>query len=109
MLKQLYFKDFEVLYCHFRKFINSLIQGYLPGLALKLFLVVVPWILMLMSKVEGFVSLSSLERRAASKYFIFLVISVFFGSILTGSASQQLSKMVHEPPTRYKNILISTI
>ncbi|MBA0617903.1 hypothetical protein Godav_027315 [Gossypium davidsonii] len=47
------------------KFIKSFIQGFLPGIALKIFLLFLPTILMMMSKFEGFISLSALERRSA--------------------------------------------
>ncbi|KAG0493016.1 hypothetical protein HPP92_006414 [Vanilla planifolia] len=51
---------------------------------------------MLMSKFEGFVSLSSLERRAASKYYLFLLINVFLVSIVAGTALQQLHTFIHQ-------------
>ncbi|XP_019434074.1 PREDICTED: calcium permeable stress-gated cation channel 1-like [Lupinus angustifolius] len=78
------------------KFIKSLIQGFLPGIALKLFLIFLPTILMIMSKFEGFISLSGLERRAATRYYIFQFINVFLGSIITGTAFQQLDKFIHQ-------------
>ncbi|KAF0927884.1 hypothetical protein E2562_036803 [Oryza meyeriana var. granulata] len=70
--------------------IKSFIQGFLPGIALKVFLILLPTILMFMSKFEGLISQSSLERRSASKYYIFLFFNVFLGSIITGSALDQL-------------------
>ncbi|XP_016901840.2 calcium permeable stress-gated cation channel 1 isoform X2 [Cucumis melo] len=78
------------------KFIKSVIQGFLPGIALKIFLIFLPSILMLLSKFEGFISRSSLERRSASKYYIFLFVNVFLGSIITGTAFQQLNKFLHQ-------------
>ncbi|CAK7351483.1 unnamed protein product [Dovyalis caffra] len=78
------------------KFIKSVIQGFLPGIALKLFLMFLPTILMFMSKFEGFVSLSSLERRSATRYYIFLIINVFLGSILTGAAFEQLNSFIKQ-------------
>ncbi|KAM3406098.1 hypothetical protein ACQJBY_000250 [Aegilops geniculata] len=75
--------------------IKSFIQGFLPGLALKIFLIVLPTILMYMSQFEGLISQSSLERRTASKYFIFLFFNVFLGSIVTGSALEQLDTYLH--------------
>ncbi|XP_020087233.1 CSC1-like protein At4g02900 isoform X3 [Ananas comosus] len=42
--------------------VKSLIQGFLPGIALKVFLILLPTILMTMSKIEGFTALSALER-----------------------------------------------
>lgn len=86
-------------YC--RKSIKSLVQGILPGIALKIFLVLLPIILMIMSKIEGFTSLSSLDRRSASKYHLFLLVSVFIGSIATGVALGQLKTLLNQSPTEY--------
>lgn len=77
-------------------FIKSVIQGFLPGIALKLFLIFLPAILMLMSKFEGFNSLSSLERRSASRYYLFNFVNVFLGSIIAGSAFEQLDTFIHQ-------------
>ncbi|AQK92675.1 Calcium permeable stress-gated cation channel 1 [Zea mays] len=76
-------------------FIKSFIQGFLPGIALKIFLIVLPTILMFMSKFEGLISQSSLERRSASKYYIFLFFNVFLGSVIAGSALEQLKTYLH--------------
>ncbi|GAB2258367.1 hypothetical protein Droror1_Dr00014527 [Drosera rotundifolia] len=81
------------------KFIKSFLQGFVPGLALKLFLYFLPSLLMLMSKVEGHVAYSSLERRAASKYYYFMLVNVFLGSIVTGTAFQQLHAFLHQSPS----------
>uniref|UniRef100_A0A1D1YAY3 Putative membrane protein C2G11.09 n=1 Tax=Anthurium amnicola TaxID=1678845 RepID=A0A1D1YAY3_9ARAE len=78
------------------KFIKSFIQGVLPGIALKIFLILLPTILMAMSKFEGLVSISSLERRSASKYYLFLLVNVFLGSIITGTAFEQLNTFIHQ-------------
>ncbi|KAK7839631.1 calcium permeable stress-gated cation channel 1 [Quercus suber] len=77
-------------------FIKSIIQGFLPGIALKLFLIFLPAILMIMSKFEGFNSLSSLERRSASRYYLFNFVNVFLGSIIAGSAFDQLNTFIHQ-------------
>ncbi|KAG8365386.1 hypothetical protein BUALT_Bualt18G0099300 [Buddleja alternifolia] len=77
-------------------FIKSVIQGFLPGIALKLFLIVLPSILMMMSKFEGFLSISSLERRAASRYYIFNFFNVFLVSVIAGTAFQQLNTFLHQ-------------
>eukprot|EP00268_Persea_americana_P033293 TRINITY_DN32985_c0_g1_i3.p1 TRINITY_DN32985_c0_g1~~TRINITY_DN32985_c0_g1_i3.p1 ORF type:complete len:470 (+),score=59.27 TRINITY_DN32985_c0_g1_i3:1811-3220(+) len=82
------------------KVIKSIIQGFLPGLALKIFLYILPTVLMIMSKVEGYLSLSELERRAAAKYYYFMLVNVFLGSIVTGTAFEQLHAFLHQPPTQ---------
>ncbi|KAL4180901.1 hypothetical protein AMTRI_Chr12g268420 [Amborella trichopoda] len=84
-----------------KKFIKSLIQGVLPGLALKIFLILLPTILMLMSKFEGYIAVSILERRAAAKYYLFQLVNVFLGSIIAGTAFQQLHTFIHQPANQY--------
>ncbi|KAI5076553.1 hypothetical protein GOP47_0008618 [Adiantum capillus-veneris] len=91
------------------KFVSSFLQGFLPGLALKIFLLLLPTLLMFMSKIEGYTSFSSLERRSAGKYFIFLVVTVFFGSIFTGTASQQLSNFVNESPSEIPSTIGNSV
>ncbi|KAJ4829129.1 hypothetical protein Tsubulata_011814 [Turnera subulata] len=82
-----------------RETVSSLIQGFLPGIALKIFLIILPTLLMTMSKIEGFASLSSLDRRSASKYHLFLLVNVFLGSIITGTALQQLKSFLNQSAT----------
>ncbi|TKY70253.1 CSC protein [Spatholobus suberectus] len=72
------------------KFIKSFLQGFLPGLALKIFLYILPTVLMIMSKIEGYIALSILERKTAAKYYYFMLVNVFLGSIVTGTAFEQL-------------------
>ncbi|KAE9586515.1 putative calcium-dependent channel, 7TM region phosphate [Lupinus albus] len=82
-------------------FVKSFVQGFLPGIVLKLFLIFLPTILMTMSKFEGFESISSLERRSASRYYIFCFVNIFLGNILTGTAFQQLDSFIHQPANQY--------
>ncbi|XP_059436486.1 CSC1-like protein At4g02900 [Corylus avellana] len=77
--------------------VKSFIQGFLPGIALKIFLVLLPTVLMTMSKIEGFISLSSLEKRSASKYHLFILVNVFLGSLIAGTALQQLKQFIEAP------------
>lgn len=73
-----------------RKTIKSFIQGFLPGIALKIFLILLPTILMIMSKFEGFLSISRLERRSASRYYLFNFVNVFLASVIAGTVLEQL-------------------
>ncbi|XP_051128520.1 calcium permeable stress-gated cation channel 1-like [Andrographis paniculata] len=79
-------------------FIKSFVQGVLPGIVLKIFLIVLPTILMMMSKFEGFISISSLERRAALRYYLFNFINVFLVSVIAGAAFEQLNSFLHQSP-----------
>ncbi|KAH6795903.1 hypothetical protein C2S51_036889 [Perilla frutescens var. frutescens] len=77
-------------------FIKSVIQGFLPGIALKIFLIVLPTILMILAKFEGWLSISSLERRSAFRYYIFNFVNVFLVSVIAGTAFQQLDSFIHQ-------------
>ncbi|KAH6764554.1 ERD to dehydration family protein [Perilla frutescens var. hirtella] len=78
------------------RFIKSVIQGFLPGIALKIFLIVLPTILMILAKFEGWLSISSLERRSAFRYYIFNFVNVFLVSVIAGTAFQQLDSFLHQ-------------
>lgn len=79
--------------------VKSFIQGFLPGIVLKIFLLILPMILMEMSKIEGFIAVSALEARSAGKYHLFLLVNVFLGSIITGTALQQLQEFLNQSPS----------
>ncbi|KAL0371945.1 UNVERIFIED_CONTAM: CSC1-like protein [Sesamum calycinum] len=82
--------------------------GFPSGLALKIFLLALPSILMLMSKIEGHVSLAVLERKTAAKYYYFMLVNVFLGSIAAGTAFQQLHAFLHQSATQIpRNIGVS--
>ncbi|KAI4367949.1 hypothetical protein MLD38_016569 [Melastoma candidum] len=82
------------------KIIKSFLQGFLPGLALKIFLIILPSLLMFMSKIEGYISWSMLERKTSAKYYFFMLVNVFLGSIIAGTAFEQLDAFLHQPPTQ---------
>lgn len=88
-----------------RPFIKSFLQGFLPGLVLKLFLIFLPTILMIMSKFEGFEALSVLERRSASRYYMFNFVNVFLVSVAAGTAMQQLKTFLNQPPSKIFEVI----
>ncbi|GLU15537.1 hypothetical protein SLE2022_320170 [Rubroshorea leprosula] len=92
-----------------KDFIKSFIQGFLPGIALELFLIFLPTILMIMSKFEGFNSISSLERRAATRYYIFNLVNVFLGSIVAGTALDQLKTFLKQSAKEYHKTIGAAI
>ncbi|MFS7931910.1 putative calcium-dependent channel, 7TM region phosphate [Helianthus anomalus] len=58
---------------------------------------------MMMSKFEGFLSISGFKRRCASRYYLFKFVNVFLGSIIVGAAFEQLSTFLNQPASRYVN------
>ncbi|KAL9227874.1 hypothetical protein vseg_003515 [Gypsophila vaccaria] len=85
--------------------VKSFIQGYLPGIILKIFLLLIPMVIMLMSKIEGFTSFSYLERRSAAKYHLFILVNVFLGSIIAGTAFQNLDRFLKQSATEIPRIV----
>ncbi|EFJ23221.1 hypothetical protein SELMODRAFT_150725 [Selaginella moellendorffii] len=91
------------------KFIKSFLQGFLPGLALKLFLHFLPKLLMFMSKIEGHLALSQLEVSTSAKYYYFMVVNVFFASVIAGAAFEQLKTFFQQSPSQIPVILAGSI
>ncbi|KAK9733554.1 hypothetical protein RND81_04G074900 [Saponaria officinalis] len=89
--------------------VRSFVKGYLPGIILKIFLLCIPMVVMLMSKIEGFTSFSYLERRSAAKYYLFILVNVFLGNIIAGTAFQQLSHFLHKSATDIPRIIGESI
>ncbi|BBN16221.1 calcium permeable stress-gated cation channel [Marchantia polymorpha subsp. ruderalis] len=77
--------------------LKSAIQGFLPGLILKIFLLALPYVLNIMTRFEGHVSYSRIDKYAAAKYFGFMVVNVFLGNVLVGSAFEQLKEFIDRP------------
>ncbi|XP_071706595.1 calcium permeable stress-gated cation channel 1-like [Rutidosis leptorrhynchoides] len=87
------------------KTIKSFIQGFLPGIALKIFLILLPTILMMMSKFEGFLCISRLERRSASRYYLFNFVNVFLASVIAGTVLEQLNTFIKESVNQIPTII----
>ncbi|KAK7307221.1 hypothetical protein VNO77_40087 [Canavalia gladiata] len=64
-----------------------------------IFSYILPTVLMIMSKIEGYIALSTLERKTAAKYYCFMLVNVFLGSIVTGTAFEKLHAFLHQSPT----------
>ncbi|KAL2474975.1 CSC1-like protein ERD4 [Abeliophyllum distichum] len=62
-----------------QKAIKTVLQAYLPQLALIIFMALLPKLLLFLSKLEGIPEKSHVERAASGKYFYFSVLNVFIG------------------------------
>lgn len=65
--------------------IRTVLEAYLPQLALIIFLALLPKFLLFLSKAEGIPSESHAIRAASGKYFYFSVLNVFIGVTLGGT------------------------
>ncbi|KAF6257823.1 hypothetical protein COO60DRAFT_1521842 [Scenedesmus sp. NREL 46B-D3] len=75
-------------------FVTQVLQGILPGLVLRIFLILVPIILRIMARFEGKVSLSEVDFSVVSRYFIFQVFAVFIFNFLIGTVTSDLLSVV---------------
>ncbi|KAJ8750176.1 hypothetical protein K2173_014091 [Erythroxylum novogranatense] len=66
--------------------VSQLITGYLPSLILKLFLYFVPPMMIMLSSMQGYISLRQIEKSACIKVLSFTVWNIFFANVLSGSA-----------------------
>lgn len=88
--------------------IKTVIQAYLPQLALIIFLALLPKLLTFLSKQEGIVSRAHLERAASGKYFYFMIFNVFIGYSLFGtifSSADSINKLKDTTGISFNSII----
>jgi hypothetical protein len=73
--------------------VGSIIQAYLPQVALLVFLALLPSILIALSRLEGFPSQSQIVRAASAKYFYFIIFNVFLGVTLLGTVISNIESI----------------
>lgn len=78
--------------------VKGFLEGFLPTLALVVFLAILPGVLKLLARHEGQeISESGLERAVLTKYFYFQFFNVFLASVTAGSLLGSLEKIVDHP------------
>ncbi|KAG0497200.1 hypothetical protein HPP92_001891 [Vanilla planifolia] len=90
-------------YLHFlrvvidQKVVKTVLEAYLPQLALIIFLALLPALLLFLSKAEGIPSQGHVIRAASGKYFYFIVFNVFLGVTIGGTLFGSLRKIIDKP------------
>lgn len=77
--------------------LKGFLQGFLPSIALLLFQLLLPPLLLFLSRFEGFESLSWLEHSVFSKFFLFQFFAFFLVSVISGSLLSTLEIIVDKP------------
>ncbi|KAK2979205.1 hypothetical protein RJ640_027499 [Escallonia rubra] len=77
--------------------LRSVVTGYLPSVILSGFVYIVPFAMIAMAKLAGYISRSQKDIRACNMVFYFLVGNVFFLSLLSGSLLDQIGKSFMHP------------
>ena len=78
-------------------FLNALVTAILPGLVLTIFIALLPPIIKAMNRFTGMVSLTEIDLGLMTRFFIFQVVTVFFGSFLAGSVANQFKQLINDP------------
>jgi hypothetical protein len=76
---------------------GALLTGMLPGLALKIFLALVPMFITMMNRFAGMVSQSQIDLGLTSRFFYFQVITLFLGSFIAGTFANQMKQFISDP------------
>ncbi|CAK9142838.1 unnamed protein product [Ilex paraguariensis] len=88
--------------------IRTLLEAYLPQLALIIFLTLLPKFLLFLSKAEGIPSESHAIRAASGKYFYFTVLNVFIG-VTVGGTLFSTFKTIEKNPNSIVPLLASSL
>ncbi|XP_034697637.1 CSC1-like protein ERD4 [Vitis riparia] len=85
--------------------IRTVLEAYLPQLALIIFLALLPKLLLYLSKAEGIPSVSHAVRAASGKYFYFTILNVFIG-VTVGGTLFDAFKTIEDEPKKIKIVSI---
>ncbi|CAL9216787.1 unnamed protein product [Arabidopsis halleri] len=77
--------------------IRTVLESFLPQIALLVFLAMLPKLLLFLSKAEGIPSQSHAIRAASGKYFYFSVFNVFIGVTLAGTLFNTVKDIAKNP------------
>lgn len=92
-----YVFSIQLLFPFCRPGLRSIVTGYLPSVILNGFVYVVPFAMIEMAKLAGYISRSRKDIKACNMVFYFLVGNVFFLSLLSGSLLDQIGEYFSHP------------
>lgn len=90
------------------KAVKTVLEAYLPQIALIVFLALLPKILLFLSKAEGIPSQSHAVRAASGKYFYFTVLNVFIGVTIGGTLFSTF-KSIQKDPNSLVTVLANSL
>ncbi|MEW5319517.1 MAG: hypothetical protein WDW38_010662 [Sanguina aurantia] len=79
--------------------VRSLLGGLLPGLALRILIAIMPFLLRLMVQRSGAVSKGNVDGQVTTLYFMFQVVTIFLASFIAGTLLNQIVQIIDHPAT----------
>lgn len=74
-----------------------MVTGYLPSAILNGFIYIIPFAMIGLSRLAGYITRSKKDMKACKMVFYFLVGNVFFLSLLSGSLLDQIGQSFSQP------------
>ncbi|EDO37194.1 predicted protein, partial [Nematostella vectensis] len=78
-------------------FVRLFIKGFLSSIALWLFYLILPWLVRLLTTLEGVRSKSEVDELVLGRLFVFKAVNQFLFLSLAGSALNKLREMIDAP------------
>ncbi|XP_028759191.1 CSC1-like protein ERD4 [Neltuma alba] len=88
--------------------LKTVLEAYLPQIALLVFLAILPKLLLFLSKLEGIPTESHAVRAASGKYFYFTVLNVFIG-VTVGGTLFNTFKTIQKNPNQIVSLLANKL
>ncbi|CAA7406884.1 unnamed protein product [Spirodela intermedia] len=88
--------------------VKSVLEAYLPQIALIVFMALLPKFLLFLSRAEGIASESHVVRAASGKFFYFIIFNVFLG-VTIGSTLFASFKEIEKKPNSIVPLLGSSL
>ncbi|KAJ6949670.1 CSC1-like protein ERD4 [Populus alba x Populus x berolinensis] len=88
--------------------VKTVLEAYLPQIALIVFLALLPKLLLALSKAEGIPSVGHAVRATSGKYFYFTILNVFIGVTLGGTLFSTF-KSIEAKPNSIVSLLASSL
>eukprot|EP00756_Hemistasia_phaeocysticola_P033984 Hpha_TRINITY_DN16497_c1_g3::TRINITY_DN16497_c1_g3_i4::g.161144::m.161144 len=82
--------------------LTTFLTGFLPTVALMVFMALLPKILMFFSKVEGLHSWSLIDRAVLKKMYYFEVVNVYFVTALGGAVLASIGDIIDTPSSAFR-------
>jgi hypothetical protein len=77
--------------------LRGYLQGFLPTLAIIVFMAILPYIFSFLARAEGMTRESDIAAAATSRYVVFQIINVLFVSAFAGGMWETLDSVIHKP------------
>ena len=77
--------------------LRGYLQGFLPTLAIVVFMAILPYIFSFLAHAEGMTRQSDIEAAATSRYVLFQIINVLFVSAFAGGMWETMNEIIKNP------------